>query len=48
MAKHIHAEMMMQYAQDAMETPQPYTKSTHKENQNENMPTFKSYAPIRA
>ena len=23
MAKHIHAELMMQYAQDAMETPRP-------------------------
>ena len=24
MAKHIHAELMMQYAQDAMETPEPW------------------------
>ena len=26
MAKHIHAEMMMQYAQDAMETPRPWER----------------------
>ena len=26
MAKHIHAELMMQYAQDAMETPEPWER----------------------
>ena len=26
MAKHIHAELMMQYAQDAMETPRPWER----------------------
>ena len=26
MAKHIHAELMMQYAQDAMQTPEPWER----------------------
>ena len=26
MAKHVHAELMMQYAQDAMETPRPWER----------------------